>query len=274
MRVFVFGYTGMLGRYVFTYLREQGIDVVGVGRDIIDASDIMTATKLTAPLGKEWKKGDFFINCVGAIPQRGSYSKCDFIRINSIFPHFLSEFCEEKGLHFIHATTDCVFSGYSHNYNEKSLHTAEDIYGKSKSLGEPANAIIIRTSIIGEELLNKKSLLEWVKSNKDSTVDGYTNHIWNGITCLEFAKICAGIISTENYWGGVKHIHSPVFVNKCELVQLISDVYDLNITVNPVAPGLRNDKTLMSTRNDVTIEVPELREQLEKQRDFYPILSK
>lgn len=268
MRAYVFGHTGMLGRYVYTYLQSQGLDVVGVGRKQTNA--LYPQEGRIVPL---FTKGDVVINCVGAIPQRGAYSKHDFVLINSAFPHFLSEFCIENGLHFIHATTDCVFSGSGHNYDEKSLHTAEDIYGKSKSLGEPAEATIIRTSIIGEELFNKKSLLEWVKSNKGNTVDGYTNHIWNGITCLEFAKICANVISTDNYWKGVKHIHSPGFVNKRELVQLISDIYNLNITVNPVAPGLRNDKTLMSVRDDIKYNLVSLEYQLTEQMGFYSTLE-
>ena len=32
---------------------------------------------------------------------------------------------------------------------------------------------------------NKLSFLEWVRNNTGNTVNGYTNHLWNGVTCLE-----------------------------------------------------------------------------------------
>ena len=71
----------------------------------------------------------------------------------------------------IHITTDCVFTGLTGFYTETSTHDSLDIYGKTKSLGEPEKATVIRTSIIGEELYNKKSLLEWVKTNKNNRIE-------------------------------------------------------------------------------------------------------
>ena len=59
----------------------------------------------------------------------------------------------------------------------------------SKSLGELCKPTIIRISIIGEEVNNKRSLLEWVKSNSGKEINGYENHYWNGVTCLQLAKI-------------------------------------------------------------------------------------
>ena len=47
---------------------------------------------------------------------------------------------------------------------------------------------ILRCSIIGpEKRKDGFGLLEWFLS-QDTNVDGYTNHIWNGITTLEWAK--------------------------------------------------------------------------------------
>lgn len=272
-KVHVFGYTGMLGRYVYAYLKGLNFEVVGVGRNQIDA-------RMNNTLQPEnFNEGDVFINCVGAIPQRGSYSKYDFILINAAFPHFLSEFCAKNNIHFIHATTDCVYDGSTGLYCEKSDHTAKDVYGKSKSLGEPDYGSIIRTSIIGEELVNKKSLLEWAKSNKNKVVNGYNNHYWNGITCLQFAKICAETILEDKYWTGVKHINafsgSPVVgkYTKYALLTMISNTYDLSLRVKSVAVGATCDRALMSMRNDINFKVPDLSQQLEEQKDFYPILK-
>ena len=43
----------------------------------------------------------------------------------------------------------------------------------------------------------KKSLLEWVISKKNSTINGFINHFWNGVTCLTLSNIIKNII--KNY---------------------------------------------------------------------------
>jgi dTDP-4-dehydrorhamnose reductase len=139
-----------------------------------------------------------------AIPQKNPDIRT-YISTNTIFPHKLAEFSKNNGNKMIHITTDCVFSGKKGNYTETDKHDAEDIYGISKSLGEPIDICIIRTSIIGEEFTGKKSLIEWIKSCKNGRIEGYGKFYWNGITCLELAKIILNIIKTNTYWYGVRH---------------------------------------------------------------------
>ena len=43
MNVLVLGYKGMLGRYVYTYLKSMGYNVIGLGRDVLDASKVTEA---------------------------------------------------------------------------------------------------------------------------------------------------------------------------------------------------------------------------------------
>ena len=87
--------------------------------------------------------------------------------------------------------TDCVYDGSNKLYSENSLHNPLDVYGKSKSLGEVDNKNFfnIRASIIGKEIKNHKSLYDWFRNqNKNSKVNGFTNHLWNGITTKSFRK--------------------------------------------------------------------------------------
>ena len=261
MKVVVLGNKGMLGRYVETYLNQQGFEVVGLNREHLDAmtadSEIFNKLKMN--------DADVVINCIGIIPQRGKTPDVMFTRVNSLFPYLVSEYCRLNDIHFIHVTTDCVFDGLEGGYSELSVHSAKDIYGRSKSLGEPSNATIIRTSIIGEELENKKSLLEWVRSNKGKTVKGYTNHRWNGVTCLELATIFSRMIKHDIWWKGVKHVHSPDSYSKAGLVELISDVYELDITVEPFETEQKCDRTLSSVE---PISLSSLRTQLKELKDF------
>jgi hypothetical protein len=69
-------------------------------------------------------------------------------------------------------------------------------------------------------------------------------------------------------------VYSPTSVTKKELVEMISDTYDLDIKVNPFETPNKCDRTISSIRNDVTIVVPELRQQVKEMKDFYDGLIK
>jgi dTDP-4-dehydrorhamnose reductase len=220
---FVFGSNGMLGKYLTKYLSSY-FEVVPITRNEIDLNDDFA--KITNKYN--FKESDVIINAAGIIKQR-NYLQEELIKVNSLFPQFLSKL----NCNIIHITTDCVFSGKSGFYDEDFPHDCIDDYGKSKSLGENSNLTIIRTSIIGEEVENKKSLLEWVRSNKNKTINGYLNHFWNGVTCLELSKQICNIIQTNSYWKGIRHYHSPDIVSKYELVSYINEIYKLGINIIP-----------------------------------------
>lgn len=264
MRVFVLGSSGMLGRYVSKYLKDVSRDVVCVTRKELNA--MYTTEEDVTLLGIA--SGDVVINCVGLIKQRSDIEDLDFLLVNSIFPVVVARVCEEVGANFIHITTDCVFDGSIGSYTESSDHSAIDIYGRSKSMGETENATIIRTSIIGEERVNFLSLLEWVRSQAGKTINGFTNHYWNGITCLTFAKICDYMIENKLFWRGVKHIHSPETVSKFELVNMISEIYDLGISVVEYETPEKCDRSLKSERTDVVIAVDPLYQQIKETKNF------
>ena len=151
MCIIIFGSTGMLGRYVLNILKNAGHKIVCITREMHDIvnDDWSNLNNTIKTISNE---NDIVINCAGVIPQK--YKNDDFktyIRVNSLFPHKLNELCKQNGLKFIHITTDCVFDGKRGDYTKYDQHTSSDIYGVSKSQGEPDDATIIRTSIIGEE---------------------------------------------------------------------------------------------------------------------------
>ena len=230
MLIVLFGSTGMLGKYVYQVLKEKYNVICVLRKDYNIEND--NWSKLELQINKLLEKGDIIINCAGIIPQK--YTKDNyktFIKINTLFPHKLNEISIKNDYKFIHITTDCVFDGIKGNYYPYDIHTSTDIYGISKSLGEPEEATIIRTSIIGEELFGKKSLIEWVKSNKNGNIKGYNNHHWNGVTCLELSKFIKNMIDNNNFWRGIKHIFSPDIVTKYELCCYINEIYKLNINI-------------------------------------------
>jgi len=274
MKIFVLGSNGMLGRYVSRYL-SNNFNVIELNRDELDASKVTEEIIIDIFNKHNINNDDVVINCIGTIkPQIDKLGDLNGILVNSVFPRLLANSCEKLNVKLIHPTTDCVYSGLKGSYNENDKYDVSDIYGMSKAIGEPNNCTVIRTSIIGEEVGQKRSLVEWVKGNNGNTVNGFTNHIWNGITCLQFAKICEEIINKNLYWIGIRHIHSNS-VNKFELVNLINNTYDLNITVNPMTTDVMCDRSIATIYETINLfSIPPLDIQIEEMKDFYENLSK
>jgi dTDP-4-dehydrorhamnose reductase len=257
MTSLIFGANGMLGYYVSNQLKNA----ITITRKEFDIETQLWSNLKNILITHKPK---VVINCAGLIPQRADtvQNKKYFI-INSLFPHVLSIYCNEMNIRCIHITTDCVFSGDAGQYTEQTHHSETNMYGISKSIGEPENTTNIRTSIIGHEIENKKSLLEWIISQKNNKINGYSNHYWNGVTCLQLAKIIEQIIRENRFWVGVRHIHSPDIVSKYELANIINDTYKLNITVNNYTTSTTINKSLSSIyEND--FQIPPIKTQIEE----------
>lgn len=292
-QVIIFGADGMLGRYVKETL--QTTDKVSVicstRKDFdIEKGSHKTLRDYLFSIFDNSCTGEYIdnivINCAGAIPQKygGVENSRYYIQLNTLFPLWLYDVCSEynnlagsDAAKLIHITTDCVFSGAIGKYNENDIHDETGIYGITKSLGEPKpksisigdRVCVLRTSIIGEELYSKKSLLEWVLSNRDQTINGYTSHYWNGVTCLTLSKIIRDIIiSDDSYFpNGTIHVHSPDVVSKYDLCKYINEIYDLGMTITPYSS--RNvDKTLTTIyENNFNIDC--IKDQIQELFDYH-----
>lgn len=247
MKILIFGSNGMLGNYILSYLNKKNMNVEGITRNDYDLSTLTEQSLEKLLVEKNINENFVLINSAGVIPQASKHhnlTEGDYYKINSIFPIILSKLANKYNCKMFHITTDCVFSGKKGNYIENDCHDASDTYGISKSLGEFCDCTIIRTSIIGEEIYNKRSLLEWVKSNANKEINGYCNHFWNGVTCLELSKIIYKIIAQKLYWTGVRHIFSPDILSKYDLVSIINEIYNLNIHVKKFNTDYIIDKTI------------------------------
>jgi dTDP-4-dehydrorhamnose reductase len=260
-KLIVLGHTGMLGRYITSYFKN--IEIFTPSYRI---SNNTKGSDIEAELLKCSIDSDTcVINCIGLIPQRNPDNIKMYYLVNSIFPHLLLEICRKYGAEMIQPTTDCVFSGIKGQYIETDTHDETNAYGMSKSIGEPPDCTVIRTSIIGEEVYNKRSFLEFVKTSKGQ-IYGWDNHLWNGITCLEYCKIIDTIISKDLFWKGVKHIFSPNPVTKYELACIIKDTYGLDVTILKTSTETC-DKTLNSIYSN-TFEISDIRQQIIELRKY------
>jgi dTDP-4-dehydrorhamnose reductase len=255
-KVLILGVDGMLGHGVKKAFQNTSLEMFYTSRRNHPHNTNLLKYEAGADndrdLSNKLSEIDYVINCIGVIKpeiiNKDSESILNSIKINSSFPHLLNKLAIDNGVKVIQIATDCVYDGRKGNYNESDIHNAEDIYGKTKSLGEVEsnNFMNLRVSIIGPEVGSKKSLFEWVKNqSKGATINGFTDHMWNGITTFNFGELVKGIISTQNFKSGTFHIVPDGFVTKYDLVSKISRIIgreDLN--VQKVNSGKTINRTL------------------------------
>ena len=261
MKILVIGATGMLGYSLFSNLSEHAnLSVSGTVRSIAgkesffsnvqqqlitgvaayDISSLQHAIETVAP--------DVVINCVGLIKQHGiSKQHIDAVKINALLPHELANICDQVNAKLIHFSTDCVFTGDQGLYNEGSLPDARDLYGKSKCLGEVGYGkhLTLRTSIIGHELASSVSLVDWFLSQGEST-KGFSKAIFSGLPTCYIAKLLVESILPNPEVTGLLHL-SVDPINKFDLLKLISEKYDKQITINE-SQDLIIDRSLNSDK--------------------------
>ncbi|KTD11583.1 dTDP-4-dehydrorhamnose reductase [Legionella gratiana] len=246
MKVLVLGITGMLGSAVFhTFNQQNDFEVWGTLRSRaslkyipssfhpylisdVDVLNLDTLCKVFAQI-----RPHVVINCIGLIKQLSSAKDpLSALPINAMLPHQLARLCQLAGSRLIHVSTDCVFSGKKGFYTENDPSDAEDLYGKSKFIGEitdNSHAITLRTSIIGHEFNSKTALVEWFLSQQVS-VKGYVNAIFSGLPTFELARVMRDYVIPKPELWGLYHVAATP-INKYELLSLIAEIYKKKISI-------------------------------------------
>jgi dTDP-4-dehydrorhamnose reductase len=192
---------------------------------------------------------DVVINCIGIIKQiREANDPIVSLKINSLLPHELANFCGEVNARFIHISTDCVFAGTKGYYTEADPSDATDIYGRSKFLGEVnrQGCLTLRTSIIGRELNTASGLIEWFLSNRGNKVKGFRKAIYTGFTTISLADIINAIIINHSDLSGVYQVSSDP-IDKYTLLCLVRDAFGVDIEIE-ADETVRIDRSLDSTK--------------------------
>jgi len=180
-------------------------------------------------------KPDAVVNCIGIVKQSAAAKDpIPSIRVNALFPHLLARVCAVHGARLIHVSTDCVFSGRKGSYREEDPSDAEDLYGRTKFLGEVSGegCVTIRTSMIGRELISSHGLVEWFLAQRGKSVRGYRRAVFSGFTTSALSQVIGDIVIPRPELHGVWHVASKP-ISKFDLLSLIKDVYHLTTTIEP-----------------------------------------
>jgi dTDP-4-dehydrorhamnose reductase len=260
MRILILGGDGMLGHQLFKSWRDRYNVRVTLRRNLTDYQSFRLFDRGNAYEGIDARSGegligvfadfrpDVLINAVGIVKQRDdAKAAIPSLEINALLPHRLAQLCKAAGARLVHISTDCVFSGRAGGYAEDSPSDAEDLYGRTKFLGEvhESGTLTLRTSIIGPELARKTGLLEWFLAQR-GTIRGFTNAIYSGLTTLELSRVIQLLLERFPEAQGLYHVSTEP-ISKHDLLAMIRDRLGLEIAIVP-DPSFRCDRSLNSDR--------------------------
>jgi dTDP-4-dehydrorhamnose reductase len=248
MRILILGVSGLIGHTilkgfngkpeVFGSLhkskKKYGDLNLFTGKNIIENVDVKNFEILKGILFTI--NPDVILNCVGITKRKiDKTNPLEVIQVNSIFPHQLAEWAKYHHKRVIHFSTDCVFDGKIGNYKETSLTTAEDLYGRTKALGEInyPHTLTLRSSFIGQELFDKTELLDWFLSQDGKQIKGFTNTFYSGVSTLYMARIVKEIIQYYPKLNGLYQLAPKSPISKYDLLCIANKVFQVNVDIIP-----------------------------------------
>jgi len=258
-RVLILGGGGMLGHRLWLHFRDRFETIVTLRgsfsayerHGIFDRDRSITgvdADRFDSVVGAfAVAKPDVVVNAIGIVKQlAAAKDPIPSLSINSLFPHRIAMLCNATGARLIHISTDCVFTGRKGMYVEADPPDAEDLYGRSKLLGEVgAPHLTLRTSIIGRELGSPTGLVDWFLSNRGGRVKGFRNAIFSGLTTNELARVIGDVIEKHRDLAGLQHV-SVAPIDKLTLLELLREHYGADIAIE-ASDEPRLDRSLDSS---------------------------
>jgi len=239
MRILILGGAGMLGHQLWRQLHKDhevwvtlrkpfshylAFDLFGASRTL-SGVDVMNHDALVGAFHAA--RPEVVVNCIGIIKQlKEAKNPLLSLTVNAVLPHQLAQLCAVAGARLVHISTDCVFSGKKGNYTEDDVSDAEDLYGRSKFLGEvhKSHCLTLRTSIIGRELETRSGLIEWFLSQKGNKIKGFRKAIYTGFTTYELARIIENVLHKHTDLGGLWQVSSNP-INKYDLLSIAKHAF-------------------------------------------------
>lgn len=281
--VLVLGASGMLGNAVLRFFAQsEGFRAVGSARSgaavrklpaelrshVMAGVDVESIDSLTRLFGEV--RPQVVINCIGLVKQLAEADDpLSALPINALLPHRLARLCAVAGARFVHVSTDCVFAGTRGAYLETDAPDAQDLYGRSKLLGEVdyPNAITLRTSIIGHELDSAHGLVGWFLAQQ-GPVRGFNKAIFSGLPTVELARVIRDHVLPQPGLHGLYHV-SAAPIDKYSLLKLVAQAYGRSTVITP-DDKLVIDRSLDSSRFKAATgyQPPEWSELVQRMRDF------
>ncbi|MFT6905632.1 MAG: dTDP-4-dehydrorhamnose reductase [Oleiphilaceae bacterium] len=270
IKIIILGATGLIGHQVYLRLKaREDLEIFTIAhKRKIDKETILIDARCENLLRKKIEEinPNVIINCMGILIAEANSDPAHAIFFNAYIPHYLKNVADSLGAKLIHISTDCVFSGNKGGYIEADLKDADDIYGRSKGLGEITGRhhLTLRTSVVGPELKEGEELFHWFMRQQGS-IKGFTKSLWSGVTTVELAKAVEWAI--DNDIQGLYHVTNGISINKYELLMLFKKMTNKNIEIKAV-DGRVTNKTLCDTRQELDEPVPSYEDMIHEMVSF------
>jgi len=255
LRILVFGGDGMLGHELVRAWRERHELWVTLRREAtahaawpqgaraLHGVDVRRPDDAVRALAEA--RPEAVVNAVGIVKQRPTAQDAiQSLEVNALFPHRLAQACRAAGARLVHLSTDCVFSGSRGRYVETDPPDPQDLYGRTKLLGElrEAGSLTLRTSIIGLELERRTSLVEWWLAER-GPIRGFRRAIYSGLTTMEMARAIEHLLLREPGLSGLWHLASAPISKHDLLAELGRSLHREDVTLVP-DDGFACDRSL------------------------------
>ena len=268
-RVAVLGVTGMLGFAVARVLHADGHAITGMCRSepkpemqrlldfpISTRIDFADIAGVDVALGK--CASDIVINCAANTSGADVGDPDALFVINTLFPRQLELITARTGTFLVHFSTDSIFDGATPPHSETSVPVPLDRYALSKYLGETtgANALTIRTSMIGRSLASRQTFADWALTTTEPIIEGYSNAIFTGLPVTIIAEFLRDhVVGVDLPPSGILHLAAEP-IDKYRLLKLILSAWRREDLVVRENNSPRPDRSLASTRIESIMDTP------------------
>ena len=253
-RICIVGHHGMLGHLINNYFSSLGHECLHLEKRYSVAEAEIWFDELLQ------KEPEWVINCA-SISLNPKIPKQLQWEVNFSLPFLLAKALPD-GIRLIQSSTDAVFParGGGPYWPEDPLNPSDD-YGLAKKMAEEAISrpyqFVIRACLIGPEVEKNQNLFSWTLSQGEH-FSGYSNHRFNGITTLQWAKIAEQVMNGEFPNQKLIQAATDPGISLLELMNLIRNTWIAPAEIKPIEAPEPLNRILISN-----IQVPHIQEQLD-----------
>ena len=190
-------------------------------------------------------------------------------RLNAELPGYLAKECHQRGIRFVHISTDAVFDGLRGGYTEEDTPVPPNAYARTKLAGEHAvmtessEAIVARVNFFGWSISGQRSLAEWFLNNllAGRPVKGFNDIIFCPLLANQLAELLLQMI--EKPLCGLFHVVSRDSLSKYEFGLALARQFHLNKEL--IQPASYQEATMLARRSpNMTLRTEKLAKALGK----------
>ena len=241
MRILVTGVSGMLGSSLAVELSQKH-KVFGTGNSVMSLPIDYRIFDLSNESYKElidWSQPELIIHC--AALTNGNYCQnnpLEAFNVNGCATKKLMDASEDH-VKIMYVSTDAVFSSSLHMAKEIDCSSPENVYGKSKELGEffllnsNRNYLILRTTIVGlNAYRDKKGFIEWILNSVKAkeTISLFDDVLFTPISIWDFILEIGFLIDQDSYESKVLHLAGGETITKYEFEKSLVEELSLDTT--------------------------------------------